>query len=113
MFMFPHDTLKIELLWKPNVSTCRLFVHNLYTPLRPPTQPGDQLNTRFFLIVLGFFFNRFGVFFSPIKNLLGQTEMRTRERKEWQSIRTVLDISRDDLARTAAYRWRTATDRHI
>ena len=42
--------------------------------------------------------------FSPIKNVLGRTEMRTRERKEWRPIRTVWDISRDDRARTAAYR---------
>ena len=39
--------------------------------------------------------------FSPIINLLGQTEMRTRERNEWQSIRTVWDISRDDRVRIA------------
>ena len=36
-----------------------------------------------------------------VKNLLSRTEMRTHERKEWQSIRTVWDISRDDRARIA------------
>ena len=36
---------------------------------------------------------------------------RTCERKEWQSIRTVWDISRDDRARTVTCSLRTATER--
>ena len=40
--------------------------------------------------------------FYAYKKMLGRTEMRTRERKEWQSIRTVWDISRDDRARIAS-----------
>ena len=56
-------------------------------------------NTRFFALMW------------PITNLLGRTEMRTHERKEWQLIRTVWDISWDDRARTTACRLRTATDR--
>ena len=49
--------------------------------------------------------------FSSIKKLPGQTEMQTHERKKWQSIQTIWDISRDDRARTAACSLRTATDR--
>ena len=63
------------------------------------TRRGDQHNTRFFV---------FGVF--AYKHVLGRTEMRTRERKEWQSTRTVWDISRDDRARSAVCRLRTKTD---
>ena len=58
-----------------------------------------QLNTRF---LRGFF---------AYKKLLGLTEMQKRERKEWQSIWTVSDISRDDRARIATCSLRTATDR--
>ena len=48
------------------------------------------------------------VFFA-YKKLLGRTETRTRERKCFQSIRTVRDISRDDRARIATCSLRTAT----
>ena len=52
----------------------------------------------------------FGVF--GYKKWLGQSDMQTREKKEWQSIRTVWCIdSWYDRARTAAYRLRRATDR--
>ena len=37
--------------------------------------------------------------------------MRTRERKDFQSIRTAWDIFRDDRARIATCSWRTATER--
>ena len=37
-----------------------------------------------FVLVLGFFVH---------KNFLSRTDMQTHERKEWQSIRTVSDIS--------------------
>ena len=58
--------------------------------------------------------------FSPIKKLLGRIEMQTRTKKEWQSIQTVWDISRDDRARIATCSLRTdrrtdgrtETDRH-
>ena len=49
--------------------------------------------------------------FSPITILLGQTEMRTRGRKAWQSIRTVWDISQDDRARIATTSLRMLTDK--
>ena len=52
---------------------------------------------------------RFGRF-SPIKTLLGWTVIQTHERKEWHSIRTVWDISRDDRARTTTCSLRTETD---
>ena len=46
---------------------------------------------------------------SPITSLLCQNEMRTRERMECQSIRTVWDISRNDRARTATCSLQTTT----
>ena len=46
----------------------------------------------------------------PINKLLGRTEMRIRERKDRQSIRTVSDISLDDRARIAPCSLQTATD---
>ena len=51
--------------------------------------------------------------FSPIKNVLGRTEMRTRERKEWhwQSIWTFCDIYRDDRVRIATCSLRMTPDR--
>ena len=49
--------------------------------------------------------------FSRIKKLLGRTETRTRDRMCFQSIRTVLDISRDDRARIATCSLLTSTDR--
>ena len=45
------------------------------------------------------------------KKLLGQTEIWTCEWNEWQSIRTVWDISRDDRARIATGSLLTPTDR--
>ena len=49
-----------------------------------------------------------GVF--RVKKLLGRTETWTRERKCFQSIRTVWDISRDDRARIATCRLQIATN---
>ena len=43
--------------------------------------------------------------------VLDQSEMRTRERKECQSMRTIWDVCRDDRAVIATFRLRTATDR--
>ena len=43
--------------------------------------------------------------------MLGQTEMRTRDRIYCQTMRTVRDISRDDRARIATCILRTPTDR--
>ena len=51
--------------------------------------------------------------FSLIKNLLGRTEMRTHERKDRKSLRTVWDISRDDWAIVVTCSLRTATDRFM
>ena len=48
--------------------------------------------------------------FSPMKYLLGRTEMRTRERKEWHSMRTVFDIPGDYRVRVATCSLRTAID---
>ena len=50
------------------------------------------------------------VFFA-YKKILGRTETRTRDRICFQMIRPVRDISRDDRARIATCRLRTATDR--
>ena len=49
-------------------------------------------------------------FLRVYKNL-GRTETRTRDRICFQTIRSVRDISRDDRARIATCRLRTATDR--
>ena len=53
---------------------------------------------------------RFQIIFA-YKNVQGRTDMRTRERKECQSIRTVLDISGDDRAIIMTCSLRTATDK--
>ena len=52
----------------------------------------------------------FGVCFA-YKEIVKPTEMRTRERKGRQSIRTVRDISRDERERIATCSLRTATHR--
>ena len=52
----------------------------------------------------------FLVFFT-CKKLLGGTETRTRDRKCFQSIRTVRDISRDDRARKSTCSLLSSTDR--
>ena len=44
--------------------------------------------------------------------MLGRTGTRTGERMYCQTIRTVIDIFRDDRARIANCRLRTPTDRH-
>ena len=49
--------------------------------------------------------------FFAYKKILGRTEMRTRDRICFQTIRSVRDISRDDRARIATCSLRTATDR--
>ena len=49
-------------------------------------------------------------FFSCITKILGRTETRTRGRICFQTIRSVRYISRDDRARIATCRLRTATD---
>ena len=51
--------------------------------------------------------------FSCIKKLPGRTETRNRERKCFQSIRTMCYISRDDRARFANCSLLTATDLRI
>ena len=59
------------------------------------TGTGDQVSRRF----------------SHIKQMLGRTDTRTRERMYCQTIRTVRYIFRDDRARIATCRLRTPTDR--
>ena len=49
--------------------------------------------------------------FSRIKQLLCRTDTRTRDRMHCQTIRIVIDISRDDRARIATCSLRTLTDR--
>ena len=49
--------------------------------------------------------------FSRIKQILGRTETRTRDRMRFQSIRTVRKISRGDRARIATCSLTIATDR--
>ena len=49
-------------------------------------------------------------FFSRIKQILGRTETRTRDRICFQTIRSVWDIFRDDRARIATCSLRTTTD---
>ena len=53
---------------------------------------------------------RFWKFFA-YKKMLGRTESRTRDRIYCQTMRTVRDISRDDLARIVTCSLRTLTDR--
>ena len=51
-------------------------------------------------------------FFSRIKQILGRTETRTRDRIYCQTIRSVRDIYRDDRAIIATCTLRTPTDRN-
>ena len=83
--------LNLSPLW-PQLSPIRL------SPFQRVA--GDQLNDRTRL--LGFF---------AYKNVLVWNDMRTDERKEWQSIQIIWDISRDDRARIATCSLRTVTDR--
>ena len=85
-----------------SVRNLYIYTHRSSRASGRKARPGDQLNTRFCI--------RFGGF-TPIKNVLVRTEMWTRKREEWQSIRTVWDITRDDRAWIAACRLRTPTDR--
>ena len=50
--------------------------------------------------------------FSRIKNCLGRTETQTRDRMYCKTIRTVIDISRDDRARIATCSLRTPTENY-
>ena len=77
-------------------------------------QPWPQLQPSWFIQLNNFAATRFSRVlgcFSTINNVLGRTEMRTRERKECQSIRTVWDIFQDDRARVATCSLRKATAR--
>ena len=90
------DWLAVGLVENPML-TCRHFVHNLHRNGRDRGRKGATRRSpehSIFALFFGIFANK------------GRTEMRTRDRKEWQSMRTVWDISRDDRAKSAACRQR-------
>ena len=76
-----HYTSGGPLYVLPMPVELNLYTHRNGHASGRTARPGDKLNPRVLHSVLGFF--------AYIKNFLGRTEMRTRERKELQSIRTI------------------------